>query len=84
MPAIVGMPEGEYRRSCLSGFGRAEECGVPVGERVLRVLRAELGGRGQAQGGQGEETEMVLRWLERELEVARAERAQEGVEAEGH
>ena len=88
VPALVGYAEGEYRRECLSGFGRAEECGVPVGERVLRVLRAELGvgGRGLAQGqpGQGEETEMVLRWLERELEVARAERAQEGVEAEGH
>ncbi|KAM5542056.1 hypothetical protein V8D89_004366 [Ganoderma adspersum] len=28
---ILGMGEGAYRWNCLSGFGRAEECGVPVG-----------------------------------------------------
>ncbi|KAH9942512.1 uncharacterized protein BXZ73DRAFT_88060 [Epithele typhae] len=71
VPIVLALPlllrvfvpgERSYRKSCLSGFGRAEECGIAVGERVLRVLR------GEAVGGE------MLGWLERELEVARAER----------
>lgn len=71
VPAILGMGEDAYRRNCLSGFGRAEECGVPVGQRVLDVLRAD---RERAEGG----AEPLLRWLERELRLAREERAEEG------
>ncbi|KAI0744240.1 hypothetical protein C8Q80DRAFT_1185765 [Daedaleopsis nitida] len=73
VPAMLGMDEGEYRKSCLSGFGRAEECGIAVGQRVLEVLRADPGVKAQ------EGAEALLWWLERELELARAERA----EAEG-
>ena len=79
VPAVVGMAEGEYRKSCLSGFGRAEECGIAVGQRVLDVLRADRE-RERAQDG-----EPLLRWLERELRLAREERGEEGaVEVRGH
>ena len=74
MPAILGLGEQEYRKNCLSGFGRAEECGVAVGAHVLRVLRAE-----GARGAEG-----LVRWLAHELDVARRERDGEGEgEAEG-
>ncbi|KAI0692747.1 hypothetical protein C8T65DRAFT_72449 [Cerioporus squamosus] len=69
VPAILGYAEAEYRKECLSGFGRAEECGVPVGERVVRVLRADAGLREAAAA----DVEVVLGWLEREVAVARAE-----------
>ncbi|RPD54760.1 hypothetical protein L226DRAFT_611195 [Lentinus tigrinus ALCF2SS1-7] len=84
VPAILGYAEAEYRKECLSGFGRAEECGLAVGERVLKVLRGQQGQEGQgAQGAQGQmggeaEREVVLRWLEKEVEAAREERAGEG------
>ncbi|RDX42055.1 hypothetical protein OH76DRAFT_1411509 [Lentinus brumalis] len=67
VPAILGYAESEYRKECLSGFGRAEECGVPVGERVLRVLRADPAVRAQAG------VDVVLRWLEREVALGREE-----------
>lgn len=35
VPAILGLGEQEYRKNCLSGFGRAEECGVAVGQRAI-------------------------------------------------
>ncbi len=69
VPVILGMGEDAYRKNCLSGFGRAEECGVPVGQRVLDVLRAD---RERAEGA-----EALLRWLERELRLAREERDEE-------
>ena len=75
VPAILGMGEDVYRRNCLSGFGRAEECGVPVCQRVLDVLR-----RGDEGGG----VEPLLRWLERGLRLAREERAEEGATGRGH
>ena len=79
VPAILGMDEDAYRRNCLSGFGRAEECGVPVGQHVLDVLRADR------ERERGQEGEPLLRWLERELRLAREERAEEGaVEVRGH
>ena len=78
VPAILGMAEGEYRKSCLSGFGRAEECGVAVGERVLDVLRADPAVKAQ------EGSEVLLKWLERELAVAREERVEGDADATGH
>jgi len=36
--SILGLPEERYRRECLAGFGRAEECTAAVGQRVLDVL----------------------------------------------
>jgi len=35
---MVGLSEEEYRKVCLGGFGRAEECEVVVAERVLSTL----------------------------------------------
>ncbi|PIL29741.1 hypothetical protein GSI_08180 [Ganoderma sinense ZZ0214-1] len=67
VPAILGMGEDAYRRNCLSGFGRAEECGVPVGQRVLDVLRADPD---KVEGGGAEP---LLRWLVREIRLAREE-----------
>lgn len=54
--AILGLEEVEYRRGCLAGFGRAEECAALVGNRVLDALHAE-----SSAGG------IVTRWLEAEL-----------------
>ena len=87
--ALLGLSEAEYRKGCLGGFGRAEECGIAVGERVLAVLRGEVKGLGAgveaAQEGEGgSEAEatakgVLMAWLERELDAARAER--DGAEA---
>ena len=65
VPALVGYAEGEYRRECLSGFGRAEECVPAVGTRVLGVLRATDG----CEPGK----DVVVRWLQREVAEAAAE-----------
>lgn len=54
--AILGLEEVEYRRGCLAGFGRAEECAALVGNRVLDALHAESSAEG-----------IVTRWLEAEL-----------------
>ncbi|KAI0820034.1 hypothetical protein BC628DRAFT_1331289 [Trametes gibbosa] len=69
---LLGLTETEYRKGCLSGFGRAEECGIAVGQRVLDVLRADPAVRAQ------EGTDGFCRWLERELQAARAERGELG------
>ncbi|EIW82786.1 hypothetical protein CONPUDRAFT_101128 [Coniophora puteana RWD-64-598 SS2] len=55
--SMVGLAEEDYRRGCLSGFGRAEECGPIVTQRVLEGLCA------QAQA----ETRDVVSWLEGRL-----------------
>ncbi|RDB25384.1 hypothetical protein Hypma_008031 [Hypsizygus marmoreus] len=36
---MIGLTEAEYRKQCLSGFGRAEECATTVALRVLEALR---------------------------------------------
>ena len=76
MPAILGLGKQEYRKNCLSGFGRTEECGVAVGQRVLDVLRA--------QGAGGTDAQPLLRWLERELKAAREERGEADAVMRGH
>lgn len=53
---LLGLPEDGYRKGCLSGFGRAEECAGAVGQRVLDVLRREEG-----------VPAIVLEWLEAEM-----------------
>ncbi|KIJ49581.1 hypothetical protein M422DRAFT_27948, partial [Sphaerobolus stellatus SS14] len=39
--AMLGVTEEEYRNACLSGFGRAEECGPLVAKRVLDTLERQ-------------------------------------------
>jgi hypothetical protein len=43
VPSVLGLPEERYRRECLAGFGRAEECTAAVGQRVLEVLSNQPG-----------------------------------------
>lgn len=38
--SIIHVSEDEYRKNCLSGFGRAEQCSSLVGQRVLDFLSA--------------------------------------------
>jgi len=58
---ILRISEDEYRKSCLHGFGRAEECALTVGQRVLDVLANEASTPGN---------EMITKWLEAELASA--------------
>lgn len=57
VPMILGISGDDYRRSCLSGFSRAEECAETIGQRVVEVLRSVPTSR-----------EIVVYWLESELE----------------
>ncbi|KAG1751651.1 uncharacterized protein EDB91DRAFT_619054 [Suillus paluster] len=41
--SIINVSEDEYRKTCLSGFGRAEQCSSIVGHSVLDFLRAKGG-----------------------------------------
>lgn len=54
--AMLGLPEEGYRKGCLSGFSRAEECTLAVGQRVLDALQAG-----------SESNAIVIRWLEMEM-----------------
>ncbi|KAJ7690632.1 hypothetical protein B0H17DRAFT_935723 [Mycena rosella] len=53
---MLGLSEEEYRKGCLSGFGRADECAAAVGQRILDMLR-----RGEVA------PEIVREWLEAEM-----------------
>jgi hypothetical protein len=53
---MLGLSEDEYRKGCLSGFGRAEECAAAVGQRVLDIFRRE-----------GVALAIVREWLEAEM-----------------
>jgi hypothetical protein len=64
--ALLGLSEDEYRRGCLAGFGRAEECTVAVSRRVLDALRAQKGSAGAVNAN----TEVIERWLEHEIVLA--------------
>jgi hypothetical protein len=50
--SMLGMNEDEYRKGCLAGFARAEECAGAVGQRVLDVLSPDT---------------VVATWLEAEV-----------------
>lgn len=36
---LLGLSEDEYRKECLYGFGRAEECSTPIALQLLDVIR---------------------------------------------
>jgi len=38
---MLGISDEEYRNGCLSGFGRADECGATVAHRILDTLNME-------------------------------------------
>jgi len=59
MPSVasmLGITEDEYRKGCLSGFSRAEECAIPVVQRVMDFIQREAPAN-----------EIVIKWLEMEL-----------------
>ena len=62
--SILGIPEERYRQECLAGFGRAEECTVAVGKRVLDVLSNQPGSVSDPAA------EAVVRWLKAEITPA--------------
>ncbi|EGN99990.1 hypothetical protein SERLA73DRAFT_180345 [Serpula lacrymans var. lacrymans S7.3] len=37
---MLKITEDDYRKGCLTGFGRAEECAIIVGNRILNVLQS--------------------------------------------
>lgn len=56
VPEMLGLSEEEYRKGCLSGFSRAEECASVVAQRVLYVLHKNSGAN-----------ETPTKWLEVEI-----------------
>lgn len=58
---MLGISEDEYRKGCLLGFSRAEECAVAVGQRVLAVLTNEP---------QTSANVIVTKWLEVDVATA--------------
>lgn len=64
--SILGLSEVEYRRGCLSGFGRAEECTEAVGKRMLEALRTG------ALVGASEKVDVVMKWVEGQIAAANA------------
>ena len=54
---LLGISEAEYRKGCLSGFSRAEECAEMIGRRVLEVIKSNPAAN-----------QAVIQWLETELE----------------
>ena len=69
--SILGLTDTAYRNGCLTGFGRADECTVAVGQHVLSVLREELHTE-RLEEGALKEAHVVLRWLEREIALVAA------------
>ncbi|KAF9528534.1 hypothetical protein CPB83DRAFT_315100 [Crepidotus variabilis] len=53
---ILGISEDEYRKGCLSGFSRAEECALAICQRALDVLQTDPF-----------PNQAVIHWLEMEL-----------------
>jgi hypothetical protein len=58
---MLGVSEDEYRKGCLLGFSRAEECAAAVGQRILGILNKETPSLG---------VKAVVKWLEAELATA--------------
>lgn len=56
---LIGLSESEYRKECLYGFGRAEQCATTVALRVLDVLHTNPDAH-----------PVVSRWLEMEIAEA--------------
>lgn len=57
--SLIGLPEDQYRKECLAGFGRAEECSTNVALSVLDAL-----------GGNPGVHPVVSTWLEMEIAEA--------------
>lgn len=55
---FLGLEKGEYRSTCLSGFGREEECAETVVKRLLEVF---------SSGKEDEEESMLVKWLKDEI-----------------
>ena len=53
---MLGIPEEEYRKGCLSGFGRAEECTVAIAQCVMEELQTNPS-----------KNAIVIQWLDMEL-----------------
>ncbi|THH30128.1 hypothetical protein EUX98_g4068 [Antrodiella citrinella] len=70
--SMLGLGETAYRNGCLSGFGRADECTVAVGQHVLSVLRGELRTAAPMEDAAFREATVVLGWLEREVALVAA------------
>lgn len=71
--AMLGLAEGAYRNGCLSGFGRADECTVAVGQHVLSILREEARmATMRGEEGAAKDAGVVIKWLEREIQLAAA------------
>lgn len=68
--SILGLTEEGYRKGCLSGFGRADECAVAVGQRVADVLRAGTKVYGDASL---ERVRIVVDWVDRQVAEAAAD-----------
>ncbi|KIY43311.1 hypothetical protein FISHEDRAFT_53739 [Fistulina hepatica ATCC 64428] len=54
---MLGLTDADYRAGCLTGFARADECAIPVGRRVLDILKQDSGCPW-----------VIIEWLENELE----------------
>lgn len=59
---LLGLAELEYRRGCLSGFVRAEECATLVGGRLLDALNE--------RAHEHEGVQAIMRWLDDELDLS--------------
>jgi hypothetical protein len=64
VPSILGLSEERYRKECLTGFGRAEECTAVVAQKVLDVLSNQSGLLSDPAA------EAVVRWLKAEITTA--------------
>ncbi|KAF5388871.1 hypothetical protein D9757_005685 [Collybiopsis confluens] len=53
---VLGLSEEDYRNSCLTGFGRADECAGPVGLHICDYLRVAASS-----------AKVLLAWLEKEI-----------------
>jgi hypothetical protein len=56
--SMLGMTEAEYRKNCLAGFNRSDECDEVVGQHVVHVLRTEHSSAVAL---------MVAKWLETQI-----------------
>lgn len=59
---MLGLTEDDYRKRCLPGFSRAEECAAVVGQRVLDALLAT--------NPSSLDEQVIIKWLESEIAAA--------------
>lgn len=61
---LLGFSETEYRRNCLSGIGRAEECAPVIAQRVMAALQMQTKDRTLLM--LAEPNNIVYEWLQLE------------------